>query len=62
MFIIDVVLIVKVVSTIVILIARIVFTKDTSITFKNIVIIFIIRFVFAKVLFVSILFVNIKTN
>ena len=57
-----VVLIAKVVSIIIVLTARIVFAKDISITFKNIVIVLIVRFVPAKVLFVSILFVNIKSN
>ena len=54
---IDVVLITKVVSTIVILIARIVSIKDTLITFKNIVIVLTVRFVLAEVLFV--VFINI---
>ena len=47
---------------VVILIARIVSIKDTLIIFKNIVIVLIVGFVLAKVLFVNILFVNIKTN
>ena len=41
----------------IVLIIEIVFTKDTLITFRGIVIVLILRFVFAKVLFV-----NIKTK
>ena len=59
---IDIVSIAKVVSTIVVLIARIVSAKDTLITFENIVVVLTVRFVFAKVSFVSVLFVNIKNN
>ena len=39
-------------STIVILVARIISIKDILITFKNIVIVLIVKFVFAEVLFV----------
>ena len=59
---IDVVLIVELVSIVVVLIARNVFTKDTLITFRGVIIILIVRFILAKVLFVNILFANIKTN
>ena len=53
---------VEFVFIVVVLIAGIVFTKDISIIFKNIIVVLIIRFMPAKVLFVNILFVNIKTN
>ena len=59
---IDVILIIEFVSTIVVLAAEIVSAEDTLIIFKDIIIVFTVRFVFAEVLFVSILFVNIKTN
>ena len=49
---IDVVLIIEFVFIIGILIARIVFIKDISIIFKNIVVILIVRFLPAKVLFI----------
>ena len=62
MFTIDIVLISKVISIIVILRAGIISIKDIFIIFKSVVVILIIRFIFAKVLFISILFVNIKTN
>ena len=55
-------LIAKVVSTIIILIARFISTKDTLVTFKNIIVILIVKFVPAEVLLVSILFVIIKIN
>ena len=61
-FAIDVVLIAKVVFTIVILIAGIVLAKDTFVTFRDIIIMLTVRFVLAEVLFVSVLFVNIKTK
>ena len=53
-----VVLTIEIVSTIdIILIIEIVSTKDFLIIFKNIVIVLTVRFVFAEVLFVSVLFV-----
>ena len=45
-------LIIKFVFTIIILVAKIIFTKEPLIIFKNIVIILIVKFVLAKVLFV----------
>ena len=52
MFIIDIILIEEFVSTIVMLVARIVFIKDILIIFKDVIVILIVRFVFAKVLFI----------
>ena len=52
MSIIDVVLIEEFISTIIVLIARIVSAKDILIIFKNIVVILTVRFVLAKVLFI----------
>ena len=43
-------------------IAGIVLAKDILIIFKNIVVVLIVRSIFAKVLFVSILFVDIESN
>ena len=58
-----VVLAIEIVSTIdIILIAKIVFAKNIPFTFENIVIVLIVKFVLAKVLFVNILFVNIKAE
>ena len=48
-------LIVEFISTIVILIAKIVFIKDTSIIFRDIVVILIMKFILAKVLFLIII-------
>ena len=50
-------LIIGFVSAIITLVAGIISAEDISITFKNIIVILIVRFVLAKVLFV-----NIKTN
>ena len=54
---IDIELIIKFVSTIVVLTAKIVFAKDTLITFENIVVVLTVKFVLVEVLFV-----NIKIN
>ena len=54
---IDIELIVEFVFAIVVLIAGIVFIKDILIIFKSVVVVLIVKFVLAEVLFV-----NIKTN